>query len=319
MTKLSTVESLLFMDKVTFTLNIPSSMKPLLLKKINNKKLYDNYKRKVYRGSIGRYNNNYQFTIYKNITIEVSLYPINTNQNFIRVEYNPNKLGKIGRKALRVFLIKLLGVSLTKQIYFQANLTRIDLTLDNYQMENDLYIYRPGSKYSTLYRHNGKDISSQVIGSDSSDIRTTLYDKDTQQKKRKKGTHTSYQRLEIRFRLRNCTMATVKESLLDEFGKIRFYRSSFLDDQRLDSDFITTTKESGITLAMSQLNDLTRRRYRRYLENHRVYPINEDDLNFDLAHFKAFTSLVHQDFIDKQRIERDKSLLRSVVVISDAA
>jgi hypothetical protein len=305
-----------FFDKVSFTYYIPEAFRNTVLQTINDPSFYVDYKRKVYPGSNGRYNNNYQFNVFDNITIEVSLYPINTNQNFIRVEYNPANLDVKGRLALRQFLVKLLGLSLAKNIYFEANVTRIDLTIDDYEMESNLYIYRPGSRVSSLYRpENDGGILSQVIGSDSSDIRVTLYDKDAQiSGLPSEAGATSYQRLEIRYRLRGFTMTTLDSSLLDEFEKVRFYRAGFLEDDRFDTSFVKTAYKRGVTLAMAQMDDASRRRYRRYLEDYRVHPINMAHLNFDLAHYYAFRSLVHPDFKDKKMVKKQRSLLQGGVL-----
>lgn len=314
-------ESTPFFDKVSFTYKIPDQLKMRLLDKINDVGFYEKYNRKVYPGSHGWYKNNYQFSIYKNITVELSLYPKYPDQNFLRLEYNPAKLGKNGRKQLRSFLIELLGDILVKSIYFSSSVTRIDLTLDDYTMESNLYVYRPGSKVSSIYRHKDNDtIISQIIGSDSSDIRVTLYDKEVQQTGKKSEPHpNSYQRLEIRYRLRGYTMETLDDSLMDEFENIRFYRSSFLADERFDPSFVALTFEHGLTEAMWKQNDLTRRRYRRYLEDHRVYPIVLSDLNFDLAHYYAFRSLVHPDFKDKRMVKKHRSLLQGGVAFHEAS
>ena len=308
-------ESTPFFDKVSFTCKIPDQLKMVLLDKINDVNFYKKYNRKVYSNSGGWYKNNYQFKISGDITVELSLYPKDPDQNFLRAEYNPTKLGKKGRKQLRLFFIELLGVGLVKRVYFEANLTRIDITLDDYNMESNLYIYRPGSKVSSIYRHEDNEaIISQIIGSDSSDIRVTLYDKEVQLSGEKLEQHpTSYQRLEIRYRLRGYTMSTLDNSLLDEFSNIRFYRSTFLEDDRLDPSFIDLAFKHGITFAMSQIDDNTRRRYRRYLEVHRVYPINMADLNFNLAHYYALRSLVHTSFKDEKMVKKQRSLLQGGV------
>ena len=309
-------KSILFFDKVAITIPIPKPSRLDLLKKVNNPEFHSSYNRKVYSDRKGRYKNNYQFTIANKATIEVSLYPIKVDQNFIRIEYNPAKLGKEGRKQLRVFIVQLIGISLAKRVYFDANVTRVDLTLDNYQMESNLYIYKPKSKTSSLYRQEeGNRILSQVIGSDASDIRITLYDKKAQLLGINVGSKkATYQRLEIRYRLRGLTIATLNDALLKDIKSLHFYCDGFLTDDRFDSAFIADAYHRGLNYAMSQINDSCKRRNRTYLADYRAFPIPVSVLNFDYAHYVAFNRLLHPDFRNKELIRQHKSLLKGVVL-----
>jgi hypothetical protein len=195
----------LIFDKVTFTFPIDESKRLALLERINDPEFYGPYNRNVYSNTGGRYKNNYQFTIHNGNTIELSLYPKNKNHNFSRVEYNPTKLGKEGRKALRTFLLELLGRDIVKTIYFKATVTRLDLTLDVFNMEPNLYIHKNRVHQSEIFRVEGSNnIETQIIGSDKSNCRVTLYDKHLEQGQQK-GKDDNYQRIEARLRKLNCT------------------------------------------------------------------------------------------------------------------
>ena len=286
----------LILDKVTFTFPIDESKRMALLERINDPEFYGPYNRNVYGNTGGRYNNNYKFEIYQENTIQLSLYPKNKNHNFSRVEYNPTKLGKEGRKALRTFLIKLLGIDIVKTIYFKATVTRLDLTLDVFNMEPNLYIHKNRVHQSVINRIEGSsNIESQIIGSDNSNCRVTLYDKHLEQG-RQKGKNDNYQRIEARLRKLNCTMAALSDDLLVEIEALNFFHADFLTDGRFTKKFKREAHAQGLNFALNTLtDDNKRRRYRRYLEDYRAYPIASNDLNFDKAHRRALGSLLHRD------------------------
>jgi hypothetical protein len=286
----------LILDKVAITMPIVENERLPLLKRINEPDLYEPYNRKVYRSG-GRYKNNYQFTIHDGETIELAMYPIHKGHNFLRLEYNPTKLGKEGRKKLRSFLIKLLGINVVKSIYFKATVTRLDLTLDIFDMEPNLYIYKKKVEQSQVFR--GKEnntMVSQVLGSDSSNCRITMYDKHLEQ-----GIegNTNYQRIEVRLRKLNTTMADLSEALLSQIKALNFFNADSLTDTRFTKKFKREAKADGINSALMALDDNTRRRYLRHLENYRVFPIDLDNLDFGRAHRIALGSLLHPDLRDQ--------------------
>jgi hypothetical protein len=286
----------LIFDKVTFTFPIDEDKRQSLLERINDPECYGSYNRKVYKRTGGRYKNNYQFTIHNGNTIELSLYPKNTNHNFSRVEYNPTNLGKEGRKALRTFLIKLLGIDIVKTIYFEATVTRLDLTLDVFNMVPNLYIHKNRVHQSEIFRVEGSNnIETQILGSDHSNCRVTLYDKHLEQGQQK-GKDDNYQRIEVRLRKLNCTMAALSDDLLVEIEALNFFHADFLTDGRFTKKFKREAHAQGLNFALMALtDDNKRRRYRRYLEDYRAYPIALDDLDFEKAHRRALSSLLHPD------------------------
>lgn len=296
------IQNLLY-DKISFTHYIPEDEREVVIDRVNDPMVYDNYNRKVFCAgpSSGRYNNNYQFdmTDGDSKSIFLSLYPKNKNNNFLRVEYSPYNLKKDGRKELRLLLIKLITADLVKLIYFNARVTRLDLTLDVFNMEPNIYIHKNIVKCSEIIRVIETDrIATQIIGSDASDCRVTMYDKSLEQ-----GHETSkgnnHQRIEIRLRNLSSTMDQLSDELLVEFEKLNFFNGDFLHDKQFSEEFCRNAYDNGLNTALYELHDDNqRRRYRRYLESYRAYPISMDgaDLNFDKAHQQALKSLISRKY-----------------------
>ncbi len=287
-------QKLLF-DMITITLPININKREGVRDRLNDPGFYGQYNKKVYPKVAGqRYNNNYEFSIYNGTIVKLAIYPINKNHNFLRVEYNPTKLTKRGRRELRVFLIKLLGIKIMKTIYFQAVLTRLDLTLDVYDMEPNLYMHKNRVIQSSNFRGDGGKLSSQIIGSDSSNCRITMYDKNLEQQgKGKDHNGANYRRIEVRRRKLDCTMNELNDSLLEDIKQLNFYNSKFFGDTGFSKRFLDDTLNYGLNTALSKLDDNTRRRYKRYLEDYRAFPFSLDALDFDRAHKTALSSLIH--------------------------
>lgn len=290
-------------DMIGITQPIEEVDRRYVIRRLHSKEMDMEYKRTyLSTKKKDRYKNNYTFLVHDKTKAKVSAVPRRMEHNFIRAEFNPSKLEKIGRKKVRNFLIKILGIDIVKRIYFHSPITRIDLALDIYDMENDLYVYLPQFKNSIIIRkEDGSDkMLSQIIGK--SRIRLTMYDKLEEQ-----GIEDSaqnYQRLEIRFRDLRCSMheltsPKITKKLLRPFNILRFYRSSFIDDNRFSEAFINKAKEMGLSAAIYGLDDNMRRRYRRYLEQHRVYPISTKNLNIAKARSVALNSLVHKEYRDQ--------------------
>jgi hypothetical protein len=289
----------LLLDKITFTFPVDENLKNTLIIKINDRCFYEPYNRKVYSNKKqGRYKNNYQFTIHGENKIELSIYPINKNHNFLRVEYNPTKLGKEGRVKLREFLIKLLGLEVVKTIYFKTVITRVDLTLDVFDMEPNLYLYKRRIKESEIFFDgNGDNISSQILGSNTSNCRVTMYNKNLEQGK--KTEVNNYQRIEVRLRNLKTSIAGMKECgdvLLRHIKELEFFHADFLTDSYFSEDFKRKVRKEGVNSGINSLSDNQKRCCRRHLEEYRVYPIMIEELNFEKAHNSVLNSLLHPDF-----------------------
>ncbi len=304
-----TLQQKLIFDMIAFTLFVAEDKREAIRNKINDPEFYEPYKRKVYPNSItNRYNNKYEFSIYNDTIIKLEIYPINKSHNFLRVEYNPTKLTKIGRVKLRLFLIKLLGITIMKTIYFHAVVTRLDLTLDVYDMEANLYIQKNRAIQSSHFRASDGKLSSQIIGSDRSNCRITMYDKNLEQQNNTDHTNTNYQRIEVRRRKLNCSMNNLNEGLLKELKQLNFYSATLFDEVGFSKKFLNNVVNDGLNSALAKLDDNKRRRYKRYLDDYRVYPIALDNLNFEQARLDALGSLIQLQYQEKYQKYHDEYL-----------
>lgn len=307
-------EMKLIIDKVTFTLPIDKSYRLKLLKHIRESETTGKYKVNVLpETKDGRYKNNYLFCIDSEKTVLVSAYPINTNHNFLWVEYSPNNFGHMGSIELRNIMLYLLGRERVMDIYFRAKVNRLDLAIDLKSFPSDLFPHKSKAQISAIFRSDetGK-IESHVIGSEKSDIRITIYDKDAQQGLESDGFR---QRFEINLRNLNCSLANLDPSLVNEFREINFFDAEFLQDSRFSYQFQGDTYYMGLNSALAEIEDYNiRKRYLRYLEDYRAYPLNFDNLNFHRAHYDAFRYWLHPDFQDKDLVRQSKSLLLGAVM-----
>ncbi|QPK62920.1 hypothetical protein IVG45_19150 [Methylomonas sp. LL1] len=287
----------LLYDKVALTLSLNKRRKNSFFSCMVYDQVFKEYGGKVTNNSNQRYNNNYQFKIHGDNTADVSFYPINTKHNFFRIEYNPSKLKKEGRIKLRKCLIKLLGIDVVKRIYFEATVTRLDLTLDVFDMEPDLYIHVDRAKQSSIYPKSSGKPGSQVIGSKRSNCKITMYDKNELRKKQGlKPIGGNYQRIECCLRNLQCSMNELNSDILKHLNKIKFYRKDFFHDARFSKKFLSNAKSHGLNYALAKCNRNKRLRYRRHLEDYRTKPINVNKLDFEKAHKRALGSLVHREY-----------------------
>lgn len=296
----------LLIDKIAFTQPIDKDQRLTVIERLSNKDVNAQYKGKFHRKRpTGRYNNNYGFNIVDDTIATISAYPIRKSQNFFRAEYNPTKLKRDGQIKLRRFFIKVLKNSTVKLIYFHAPITRIDITLDVYDMEPNLYIHLPRFRYSKIHRANDR-ILSQIIGN-TGECRLTMYDKNLERGIEDSG-HNSYQRIEVRFRNLRCSMhqltdKKISNHLLKAIKQLKFYRSGFLNDKSFSKSFRDNAYANGLNAALNDIDDNKRRRYRRYLETYRAYPISTKGLNINKARALALNTLVHLGYRDQYLAE----------------
>ncbi|MBD9354825.1 hypothetical protein [Methylomonas albis] len=124
-----------------------------------------------------------------------------------------------------------------------------------------------------------------------------MYDKNALRvKKGLKPVGSSYQRIEYCLRGLRCSMYGLNSDLLKHLIKIKFYRNDFLTDTRFSKAFRSDTISNGLNFAFNQCNRNLRLRYRRYIDEYRVYPINVDGLDFDLARDRVFKHLKHNEY-----------------------
>ncbi|MCP5274864.1 MAG: hypothetical protein H6936_08465 [Burkholderiales bacterium] len=205
-------------------------------------------------------------------TAKILIYPVCKAHNFFKLEFNPAKLGTVGGKKLRRILFKVLGINVVRKLYFEARLTRVDLTID-IRKRIDCLVYMAGARCSSMVCSESGAIGSQIVGGTRSAVRMTLYDKAVEQ-----GTDGDWHRLEIVLRDLGCSMADLDDNLLQHFNKLRFFSPNFFSDDYFDSNFLAVVCTDGLNAALSQLDRNTRIRYLRRLRHHERWPINTDRL-----------------------------------------
>lgn len=303
---------LVLFDKVSLTYPVVEDKRENLRDLINTQQFKNEFGIKV-GGYDSRYNNNYWFYVEGINKVWLSIYPINKEHNFFRLSFNPNSIGHEGVRFIRKILIKLLGLKNTKEFYFKAKVTRLDLTMDIYDFPRNLIPYKAGIKVSSIHRSNdGSTISSFILGSRKSDCQVTIYDKNIEQ-----GIESDqhYVRTEIELRNLNCSLHELNSNLMYEFKKIRFFNDEFMTDPMFSADFISTVsdKDIGLSGALINLDRNQRNQYLRRLAHYEVCPLRARCKRFDYAHYDAFRPLVHPDFINTKLLKKHKSLLKGVV------
>lgn len=286
----------LIFDKLAVTIPLSEFNSERTFNRLVHEKIYQHYNGRVYGNNDGGYKNNYRLDIHEKNSVLVSIYPIDPNNNFFRIEYNPNKLGREGRILLRKCLQNILGKQVVRKIYFHATVTRLDLTLDVRDMVPDLYILIDRARNSEIYRDINGKILTQKLGSDRSDCRITMYDKNAELNN---ADTNNYQRIEIRLRNLQCTMHELNADLLRHFNKIQFYNAGFLADDRFDKQFVVDANLNGLNFALSKCSRNARLCYRRYLETYREFPINVDELDFEATRRRALKNLIHIPYRDE--------------------
>lgn len=169
-----------------------------------------------------RYNHNYKIYDGKKYLGLLSLEPRQSAIRFMRLDFNPSKIGRESRKLVAQALRCLIGAN-TAEIISQSNITRFDIAVDLYDIDiNDMLYFssRPihSSAWGKIFK-NGKEvqyrIESQYLGSTESDLYFIVYDKRAERIAKSRGKdipHESITRIEARVTPR-ITKGGVKTSL----------------------------------------------------------------------------------------------------------
>ena len=282
----------LIFDKLSFTLPLSKLKKDKVLTRLTNPGFcskYDIRSRKP-RSKGSRYHNNYSFPIDDQNSMDVSVYPVNTKHNFLRVEFNPDKLGRNGLIKARKLLVKLLGIDITQTIYFKASITRIDLTVNLLGLQDEYVVFKTKTNVSAIKRSpdDATQIDSQIAGSSRSNVRVTFYNKNQEQQDKGKGVANprgNYHRLEIRLRHLRLTMSQLNSSILQVFNTVSLYHANFLADEWFSPKFLKHVQRKGLNSALSALGDSNERRcHLRHLNQYKQKLFSIDNLNFGKPH-----------------------------------
>ncbi|MER0172046.1 MAG: hypothetical protein DU489_15910 [Nitrosomonas sp.] len=211
--------------------------------------------------------------------LKMSIYPMNKSHNFLRIEFNPNKLGTKGGWRIIRILTKVLGADLAATFFTEGRLTRLDLALNIRRPLGDYFIYMKGLQQSEIILGDEGTIESQVIGSPASSKRLTLYNKLVEQCLPDTG-DKHWWRLEFVLRNLDCSVAEIDRELLKHFQQISFYSRALLDDDSFDRRFLRQVKKSGLNSALHSLDRNTKEKYLRRLAKHEIHPVDLHRLGF---------------------------------------
>jgi hypothetical protein len=238
-------------DKLSYTLKIGQENRDILKKKIEQL-IEKGYARKVYKGSY--YTSIHlllgAFDEYKPL---IQIEPKLQDTAYMRVEYNPDKLGIYNFELKQKLNNLLKHIGGYKYILLNATCTRFDATVDIHHINiNNLLFYYPKKTISKAYFKSGKIlnyedhlITSYYLGSDAGKMQVCIYDKVLQMKKYKlenplmdiKIPDHDITRIEIRHKKRlslvdimkvNNQFKPIKVVLLKVANKIKDWRTNMI-------------------------------------------------------------------------------------------
>lgn len=221
-----TVKAEVKIDRLTITSGIPLHLYDLVRKAAEDMCAADRnglHLRKQRNKHGSRYNLNYM--IYDDIKYLgfLSLEPRQSNVRFMRLDFNPSKIGHTACKIVAQTMRCLIGADAT-EIIRQSNITRVDIAVDLYGIDiNDMLYFssRPidSSSWGKMFKH-GKEVhyrlESQYIGSIKSDLYFKAYDKRAERITKSRGKdvpHKSITRVEAHIKPRITKLDGGKTSL----------------------------------------------------------------------------------------------------------
>lgn len=248
----------LFVDKITFTMDVESKERKAICKRI--RKYIHKLVTKQYMPDYCKtnYHNTYKFTVNptngESFTFTVSDSPIDGHlesgkRRFERIEFNPSTIGADRMRSFRKTLCRLLGSSVVDRLWTEARVTRIDLAVDIKGLNESLYLYSTSARTSSIFR--GTRSVTQYLGGERSRTRVRLYDKTREMAVRGSECESNWHRLEAEMRDLQCSPAELAQTLRNPFSPVHFYSEQFLDDrfsdnQGLEQQFRCSVLERGL-------------------------------------------------------------------------
>jgi len=251
----------LFIDHISLTIPVNKTSNKIIIhrniKSINS--LNEVISLKYIPNFINQYHTSWIITIHQKdntFKVKISYNPINRKTRFFRVEFNPSKAGDKGIKIISKLLIKILGKQISSIIPSQANITRIDITVDRYNLRYYYYALVDNMTYSTIEaieRNQQPGRDTQIIGKGKR--RLTIYDKGIEQN----SSSTNCMRYEFRIRNPKHTLNNLYK-MGNPFNELHLYDKRIFDDELFSSEFKYNVYEEGIPVALNQLNEYSVRR-----------------------------------------------------------
>ncbi len=209
--------------------------------------------------------------------------------NYFRCEFNPDHTGRDGLRMIRDTVFKeILGMSITRNIYFNCKTTRIDRTIDFIGIEDYFYGYnttRNTTKSKIIPTQNGYPL--QEIGSKKSDCYSKLYDKEAELLSRGiilDDFSGLYLRLENLTRKLNIPFSEIVTQTENPFRHYKFYSSSLLRDKNLDKHFRECVRDTGINHTLASVGN-AKLDYLELMEPHEIDLLS--DIHWEKEWLKA--------------------------------
>lgn len=226
-----------------------------------------------YIKNYARYHDSYLLTFklgqHREFTVQLSVNPIDSANNFFRVQLNPSRAGPEGMKAVYSVLKRVLGRRYADKLYNSAPITCVHVTMDVYGLRRRYFAYLPKKTHSKIIVGKQGGVT-QIIGNGRE--RLSLYDKRAEQRVRTKsdsGTAESQLRLEFQRRDLRSLLSTLRWSLKNPFLSLSLFRDTLLDDKYFDRGFCKNVRKYGLNRALYDLQDENaRRRYLRRLNRY---------------------------------------------------
>ena len=317
----------IYPDKLSITINIPEPYQKEIHKKLKHLSDMRHFTKEIgficeyipYKKSEEnkhRYNYHYNITherpeidVFSRITagktfsFNIQIEPKDKNsspkkgraqQNFMRLEFNPNNSMYAGTTQIYEFIEWLVGSKIAEKIYIDAKLTRLDLCVNTFHNIENLRPYHPKIRCVETFPKKGRR-ESEVFGSKHSDIKITLYNKTQENIARNRSImHPYHFRLELQKRFFKTNMKAIDVAdLKGQLSLIEFFDVQLIRNQNFEKAFIENVDAHGVHYALKELSDTQRRRYLRILRKKcsvnnvfNIYGVNEEKFLSILSAFQ---------------------------------
>ena len=211
-------------------------------------------------------------TGFSTFTLKLSLQPKSDLVSYLRLEFNPNKAGRIGCQLLRRLLMFLLGRSTAATFPNKCRVTRIDLCFDINLNVGNLFPYYPKTRVSQIMRDEDGMITSFIIGSGAHSpnaVRITIYDKELEQINKNGCSLYNHALFRLEFSVRNTNLSIsdlTPSFFLKMIKKLKFYSDDFLEDDYFSNNFLSVADEEGLSAAFSYASENDTKCYKRRLD-----------------------------------------------------
>lgn len=211
-----------------------------------------------------RYGSAFQLRLTPEESCNIQIDPYRRGHNYMRLEFNPAKLGESGCSVLREFLEGLLGTDYTDAIR-GCRITSIHFAIDLYRLniENISVFKRTRVGSHAYFTEEGK-LSSLTLGSLKGGTCIYIYDKEREQRdKGRPSIATPKTRIEIRLRPK-CSPQELQSiaNLFDELTIVEYRSLSDFSSEHAWIWFLDSCRTRGTTAALALISDpKTRRRW----------------------------------------------------------